>query len=243
MKDFNFYKTHLVNGLWDNKYNYKDIGYNARPISGICIVYYLIKYFQSQNILEIGYKEGRTFMTMIEASGIDAKLTAIDIDLDVTHYNKYYKQHILNKNIKLIETPSQLFTPSGIYDFINIDGCHTYPQPFLDMVLIKNHIDENTIIMIDDYYWEGVDQSIDDFLILNTDFVPFLINPPAMFLHHKSHDATDFLDNILPKYFYDLGTLNNISYKDVPNVCTMKFWEVIKNDIKAFTLICNRLKI
>jgi predicted O-methyltransferase YrrM len=237
MSDFNFHQTQLFKNLWNNDYGYTA---DARPISGLCLIHYLIRYFKSSSILEIGYKEGTTFMAMIEASAEDACLTAVDISLDMTHYEKHYHHHIKNKQVSLVETPSQLFMAEGIYDFVNIDGNHSYPQTLIDIAVIKDHIDKNTILMIDDYFWDDVDIAIEDFIKLELGFVPFLINSPAIFFHHETHDAAKFLDEILPTYFYDLATQHNVQYKD-HTTSVLEFWPSIKSDTKMFSLICKRL--
>jgi hypothetical protein len=90
----------------------------------------------------------------------------------------------------------------------------------------------------------GVDQAIDDFLALDTGFVPFLSDGQAIYFHHQSHDATDFLDQVLNDKFSDLATLYNVDYKSY-NVKTVKFWPTVWNDRdpRVFWLICKRLKI
>ena len=244
MNNYEFHNTHLFKSLWHNDYGYRDLYKtgSSRTISGLCAIHYLIRYFNPSNILEIGYSEGMTFMAMMEASHDNASLTAVDIELDVSQYNNYYQHHCGNRQISLVETPSQMFTPKGIYNFINIDGNHSYPQALIDMALIKDHIDANTIIMIDDYNMDEVDIAISDFIKLELGFVPFLLDFPAVYFHHETHDASEFIDKILPHYFYSLSTLYSVSYKGY-DVRELKFWPSIKKDIKTFSLICDRLKI
>jgi predicted O-methyltransferase YrrM len=241
--NFHFYKTQIFNSMWNNDFGY-DLT-NTRSLTGLCLLYHVIRYFDCKNILEIGYQHGTSFMTMAEASEPGTTLTGIDIDLDSTRHNRFYKQFIGNRQVNLVKTPSQLFKPQGMYDFVFIDGCHLYPQVFIDLATIKNHIGPNTIMLIDDYKFPGVDQAIDDFLALGTGFVPFLREGrQAIYFHHESHDANDFLDNVLAHKFYDLATLYNEEYKSY-NVTTLNFWPSVWNDRdpRVFWLICKRLKI
>jgi predicted O-methyltransferase YrrM len=237
-----FSQTKLFESMWDNSFEY-DLT-NTRSLNGLCIMYYVIQHFKSSNLLEIGYKHGTDFMAMLEATGPGSTLTAVDIDLDLTRHEKYYKPIIGDRQVNLIETPSQSFKPLGVYDFILIDGCHDYPQTFIDLALILKHTDHNSIIMMDDYRWAGVDPAIDDFLALDTGFVPFLNDGQAIYFHHESHDANDFLDRVLAHTFYDLATLYNDEYKSY-NVTTLNFWPSVWNDRdpRVFWLICKRLKI
>lgn len=241
--NFSFYKTQIFNSMWNNDFGYDMT--NVRSLTGLCLLYHVIRYFDRKNILEIGYQHGASFMTMAEASTPGSTLTGVDIDLDKTRHERFYKHFIGNRQSNLIETPSQLFKPKGIYDFVFIDGCHHYPQVFIDLATIKNHIDHNTIILIDDYRFPGVDQAIDDFLALDTGFVPFLREGrQAIYFHHESHDANQFLDEVLARKFQDLATLYNDEYKSY-NVTTVNFWPTVWNarDPRVFWLICKRLKI
>jgi len=237
-----FSQTKLFESMWDNTFGYDQT--NTRSMTGLCLMYYVIQYFKSNNLLEIGYKHGTDFIAMMEATEPGATLTGVDIDLDLTRHDKYYTQFVGNRHVNLVETPSQLFQPTGIYDFVLIDGCHDYPQVFIDLSLTIGHTDHNSIIMIDDHRWPGVDQAIDDFLALDTGFVPFFSDGQAIYFHHQSHDATDFLDQVLNDKFSDLATLYNEDYKSY-NVKTVKFWPTVWNDQdpRVFWLICKRLKI
>ena len=76
-------------------------------------------------------------------------------------------------------------------------------------------------------------------MLSNANFVPFLMDEQAVFFHHISHNAAEFLDNELEKIFSTFATLPNITYKSftVKKInCQLAITE--NNDI--FSLICNR---
>jgi len=238
--NYQFYETTICKSAWDN---YMGLDTSMRPLHGLCLVYYVIKYFQPQSILEIGFKEGMTFAAMLEASAPGCHLTGIDIKLTRAHFDKYFNKVQLthNRRIDLFEIPSQNFVPNCKYNFVNVDGCHEYPQVLVDLATVSRAVDNNAIIMLDDYTTPGVDQAIDDFMKLETGFVPFLKDRQAVYFHHESHDASEFLDKVLDETFFDLASLYNVQYKG-HNTKEINFWPAIK-DNKIFWLMCNRLKI
>jgi hypothetical protein len=221
-----------------NLNNYKDMRVNFE----LLLIFKLIKHFKLNKILEIGFWQGKSFGTMIEATNAVGDLTAVDIVMDQTLYNKIYHGNpiISNKTINLLTMSSADFVDlPASYDFINIDGDHTMPQVLDDIIMASKLIKQNGIIMIDDYILPDVDLAIDKFLKLNTDFVPFLIDQQAVFFHHISHNAVDFLDIELENIFSSFALLNNVTYKS----CIVKKIEclpAITNNDDIFSLICQR---
>lgn len=208
------------------------------------LVYYLIKFFKFSNILEIGFYQGETFAVMIEATEKSSNLTAIDINLQLDIYNKYYNNSIFtqNKDINLIEIDSEKFTNKEKYDFINIDGNHTEAYAFNDIINGLSMIQPNGIIMIDDYKLNDVNSAIDKLLKTNTKFVPFLISEQTSFWHHVNHDAVEFLDNILEELLAPFCSLYNTNYKSHA-VKEIRCLPAITNNNDIFKLICERYKI
>jgi hypothetical protein len=231
----NFYNTQILK----NNVNYE----NMRTNIDMALVFYIIKFFKLSNILEVGFNEGKTFGAMIEASPPNSRLTAIDINPNMKLYDLFYKntEMIKNKTIDIIKIDSLVFNPTCEYNLINIDTAHTYPLTINEIEKYIHHLSRNGILMLDDYAWEGVDKSIDEFLNKNKQWVPFLMGEQTLFLHHVSHDAYEFIDETL-EIFSSFCSLYNINYKShfVKKVeCLLA---ITQND-DIFELICQRYKI
>lgn len=233
-----FYQTQFVDIV--------DVAYqnNMRVNIDCFLIYYLIKFFKCSNILEIGFNQGQTFAVMIEAAEKYSNLTAIDIDLNLEIYNKYYNNSTFtqDKNIKFFEIDSIKFISKEKYDFVNIDGDHSKNYAFNDMVNGCFMMQPNGILMIDDYKLEGVNEAIDEFLKINSNFVPFLNTEQTSFWHHNNHDATEFLDNVLEELLAPFCTLYNTDYKSY-NVKDIKCLPAVTKNNDVFKLICEKYKI
>jgi len=154
------------------------------------VLFKLINQYKFKKLLEIGYFEGLTFSILYEASHHDAKLTACDITFDHDVLSKILK---FTKTVNFRSGGSEELRLSGSYDFINIDGEHSYTAVQRETALIQNHFDNLGILMIDDYQYPGVHQALVEFTD-SSDFVPFLLGPQQMFLQKQSRDI-DWLIN------------------------------------------------
>lgn len=232
-----FFETQLIK-LLDR------FDFNMRINVELLLVFYLVKYFNLSNILEIGFFQGQTFASLLEATPDVSHLTAVDIKLQLEIFNQFYKnsKDTQNKIINLKEMPSDQFRSDSKYDFINVDGDHSYPVAFNDIVNASTMITQNGILMIDDYKGIYVDRSIDEFIKLNTGFVPFIISEQASWWHHESQDATDFLDNVLEQIFSPFCSLYNTKYKSF-DVKEIKCCSAITTNNDIFKLICEKYKI
>lgn len=230
-----FHETQVFKNL--NRYSGKN-----RLNFELTLLFYMIKYFVPKTILEIGFDEGCSFGVMLEATTSNSQLTGVDIRLDRTLFDSIYNNthHIVTKNIALLNMSSLDFTDiNNKYDFINIDGDHSMPTVAHDLVNASKLIKQSGIIMIDDYAWKGVDTAIDQFLTLNTDFVPFLIDEQCVYFHHISHSADEFLDVELKKIFASFCSLSNTTYKSF-FVKQIQCLPAVTNNLDIFSLICKR---
>jgi hypothetical protein len=182
-----------------------------RNPDGLIMVFSIIQYFKYRNILEMGFYQGLTFSTMIEATGPGAKLTAIDIDFKRELFDQYYlnSEFVTDQQINLLNISTHDFVPKETYDFINVD-CGT--QREFDIITATQCIDPTGIIMLDDY--KKLDHVVDALLDLNTGFVPFLADSKALYFHHESHNAADFLDNVIENMFVSFCHTDNKIYKE-----------------------------
>ena len=152
-----------------------------------------IEYFQPKNLLEIGVFAGQSTGLMLESSGPDADITAVDIIFNQKHV---FEKIFPNNNINFIEIDSRQLQldPHSKYDFILIDGKHNYEYVLNDFHKCFPCVTETTIICMDDYYLPGVECVIREELSGQHNFVPFMVGDQSMFFHHISHSADDFLD-------------------------------------------------
>lgn len=221
---------------------------SMRSNLSLITVFHLIQYFKCKNILELGFYQGQTFGLMIEAASKGSTLTAVDIVYDLNLYNRYYADNPVTKNkiINLITSQSLEFKSTEKFDFINVDTGmeenEVLELRYLDLVKSTEMVSDNGILMLDNY--KHVDSVIDKFLLLNHDFVPFLKDNQAIYFHHCSHDASDFLDNIIETlYPPQIITAHNVEYKGhvVKELCTKPLDIESMNDM--FIFYCNKVGV
>lgn len=175
------------------------------PVS-LIMVYLIIQHFQYRNILEMGFYQGLTLATMLEAAPPGAKLTTIDIEFRRDVFDKHYamQQH----PVTWIQASTEDFCPTEVYDFINVDGS---PQRDRELDIASQCIANHGVIMFDDYRkWEA---GISQFLQRNTGWVPFLADSKALYFHQESHDAGEFLDYVVENRFCDFCHTGNRMYQ------------------------------
>jgi len=182
-----------------------------RDLCSLVMVFSIIQYFRCRNILEMGFYEGLTFSAMIEATDPGAKLTAIDIDFKRKLFDQYYtnSKFVESKHVSLLNMSTHDFVPAETYDFINVDGGD---RRDLEIVTASECIDPDGINMLDDY--KNSEHVVDALLNLNTNFVPFLADSKALYFHHVSHDAGNFLDYTVENLFGSFCSTDNKMYKE-----------------------------
>lgn len=216
----------------------------SRVNAELLLIFKLIQYFQFENILEIGFREGKTFGALLEAM-TQGEITAVDNDFQMHLYDKLYKNSkaVLNKKIQLVDIDSTKFRNFGQkYDFINVDGDHTMPVVFKDICFALKEIAHNGIIMLDDFAKPDVDLAIDQFLKHNQDFIPFLMGEQSVFFHHMSTDLSYFLDVELKKIFASFADISDIIYKDF-QIKKISVLPAITAHDDIFSLICERYEL
>lgn len=172
----------------------------------------IIEYVKPHSILEIGTFAGQTLGLMIEASGkTNGIYTSVDLNFNLLTNFKLLFDDV---NIEYIETNSINLTLDREYDVVHIDGNHSYEYVRNDLEKVIPHLHNDSILILDDYNFPGVDRAIDEFLSGKTNFVPFMQGHQATFFHHQNNDLNYFLD----EYIYnndinDFIQLDNINYK------------------------------
>jgi hypothetical protein len=185
-----------------------------------CIGYYIYwkvcEYFRPKSILEIGFLEGLTFGLMFESTDTDAKYVCVDRTFKGKwHFDELFGDHLKYSSIEFLEIDSKNLELTQNYDLVHIDADHSYDGVKNDLEKVLPHLHKNSILIMDDFTKEfpGVSQVIEEYLLGQHSFVPFLAGDREMFFHHVSHDANDFLDNFLTKDSTDIMTFFNYDYK------------------------------
>jgi predicted O-methyltransferase YrrM len=139
---------------------YKSVGAFFRPNyeRGI-LIYSLIKHYNIKSFLEIGF--GRGYGTMCAALAMSenggGKIVSIDPNFDQDFLNQLgqlFPQQWF-KMIQFVQGKSQDYLPTTEekFDFIYIDGDHTYAATKRDWELCKDRY--NKILLFDDYHLPG----------------------------------------------------------------------------------------
>ena len=116
----------------------------------------LANYLKSSSILELGTSVGISTMYMAEKNK-KATITTIEGDTTIKKVAADNFNELGYKNIYSIEGNFDYTLPilltKNSYDFIFIDGNHTYEATLRYFELFKNVAKSNTVIVFDDIYW------------------------------------------------------------------------------------------
>ena len=187
----------------DDNHNF---GY-MRYLNDMYILYKTCEYFQPKNILEIGFFMGQSFGLMCEACP-NSNLTAVDINFNTSAFDACIQNQ---SKITLIKQDSKNINfPSESFDFVMVDGDHSYEYASNDIRKAFACITQTGILAVDDFFVEGVYNAICNEIISKTDWEPFLWSDNVLYFHHPSHNAGEFLDTDLHQCpeFVKLHTMN-----------------------------------
>ena len=182
-----------------------------RGHEGMYMVWKTIEYFDPKSILEIGFFAGQTLGLMIEAASPEAKFTSVD---NSYRYRSIFENIFPDNSVQFIEVDSRHLKLNQKFDFIMIDGDHHYDLVVNDLKICLPLLHANSILCMDDYYYfDGVAQAIQEYLLGQHNFVPFFCGLQQMFFHHVTHSAEDFLDNyVMSQSVSDIVEFTNINY-------------------------------
>jgi predicted O-methyltransferase YrrM len=179
------------------------------------LLWQVISHFQPKSFLEIGFAAGQTMGIIYESSGMNQNYTSVDIDYC---HKEIFTGVFPDNKINFIETDSRmLFLPdSEIFDFIHIDGCHSYEMVANDIDRCWHTLDQTSILYMDDFGMPGVDQAIKYHLLPKKDWVPFLCGDQSVFFHHRSQSKDIFLDETIQEKSKNfIYYINEIMYDHV----------------------------
>lgn len=150
------------------------------------------EYFKPKSILEIGFFAGQSLGIIAEASGPDAHFTSVDVSHKLRDtFDRLFPVH--NGKFLTISSKDVIFNEQ--FDFVHIDGDHSYEYVLNDVDKVLPCLHNNSIICMDDFKISGVDRVIKERLLGQHNFVPFMSGDQEMFFHHVSHTAEEFIDN------------------------------------------------
>lgn len=175
------------------------------------LIWKTTEYFQPRSVLEIGSFAGQTLGLLYEASNSNSYIHSIDINLSrlVVFQNLFP-----DNNVTFSKIDSMLFEPAGRYDLIHVDGDHDYEHAYNDIHKSLSMVQDNSIIIVDDYEksWLGVPNAIEDLLLGQHGFVPFMVGDASAFFHRETHDAEHFLDEWIQDRAQNFMHFHNIDF-------------------------------
>ncbi len=133
------------------------LNHTVTPIKYAELYFKLIQYFECKNVLEIGTSIGINTMYLAAATPQGIVIT-IEGQKSIYQYasqlfEKHHYHNIEHKFGLFDDVLPEVLTHSDKFDFILIDGNHTYPATIKYFQMLVSHLHENTVIIIDDIYW------------------------------------------------------------------------------------------
>ena len=119
------------------------------------LLFRLVKYFNSENILELGTSLGlgTTAMTLANPS---AKVDTVEGCPNTSRVAQYYFDEFKLKNIEIFNTTFEEYFSnysSKKYDLVYIDGNHSKENTLNYFEKLLNQVDSNSVLIFDDIYW------------------------------------------------------------------------------------------
>jgi hypothetical protein len=177
-------------GVWKKRDIFQ---YDNRTTVDSFLLFYLIKYLQPTRILEIGVREGWTTGIYLDSSqhsiveGVDLNFRPMKLSNIFDSLERFTAIRETSKNIKF----------NHQFDFINVDGDHSYEFAYNDIEKALQHIAPNGIIMIDDIGDTDVFNACNEF-ILSGKLQPVFQTMQALYCIRPGENV------LLAPYFIDL---------------------------------------
>jgi len=182
---------------WNNYKKFKKVvgSSSTRCTTDIVIYWKLFNQYNFKSILEIGVYQGLSSGLMLESSP-ECNLIGVDPELQLDTFNLIYPESIKNR-AKFILSESKDYYTDAKFDFILIDGDHSFESAYNDLLKFIPCLTPQGIIAIDDYKLVGVSQAMQKIHLENFGLVPFFQAEQTEFWHYPNNDRADFLDNLL----------------------------------------------
>jgi len=175
------------------------------------------EYFQFGSFLEIGFSAGQTFGLFLDSTVSDnTKYVAVDCDFKRNQaiFDDIFCDHPKRKNIQFINVDSRELALTEQFDFIHIDGDHSYEGALNDLKKCLPLMHERTILSMDDSLDYGVNRVIEENLLGQNNFIPFLAGNKQILFCHTSNNLTNFLNRDLRTGLDDFVVFDNWNYHD-----------------------------
>lgn len=203
-------KLHLLNFFADPEMYCINNGKYMSTHESMFLIWKMLQYLKPQSVLEIGFGAGQTTGLILEATLPTTKIISVDIS---DQYFEQFRNRFLNNNLTLLHLDSNYLNLTQKFDFIYIDGDHTYNGITNDLNKCLPLLHQNSILCIDDYlFFDDVNQAIKEYLSEKHDFVPFLCGLQSMFFHHRDHNSIEFLDSYVMENTSDIMEFKNIDF-------------------------------
>jgi len=167
-----------------------------RSMLDMFLLWQVVQYFKPRSFLEIGFAAGQTMGIMYEASQETGRYVSIDCNYD---QRCIFDQVFTDHSVMFNEVDSRHieFDPSQQFDFVHIDGDHSYEMVCNDLNKVRPLLHEQTILYMDDYLDPGVDLAIKHEILAKSDWRPFLYGDQSVFFHHMGQPKDRFVDHDL----------------------------------------------
>jgi hypothetical protein len=229
--------------FWKNYHDYDRIVLQSSMRSTVdAIIYWrLLNYFKFNKFLEIGIYQGLTTGLFFEANP-DATVIAID---PVNHLELFYKNYpeYQTQFTFINELSQSVDLGNNMYDFILIDGDHSYEPAVSDILNCLPRLNTTGILAIDDYKMPGVASAIQDLYNLKTDWVPFLKSEQTEFWHHCSCNRDNFLDSLFTDPISKFIFIENIIDQHNNSVCSAKTLGIFTDQLEYFNMALQHYNI
>lgn len=197
------------------------------------LIYQVCKFCDPKTVIEIGFFKGLSLGLMIDACSSSTRFTSVDINFDHDIEFRQVFSKDLNR-ITWINQDSKSIDLQDHFDLALIDGNHRYDSVTNDLQKILPCLDSDSILIIDDYNWSGQNENdrgvkgmINDCLLGQHNWVPFLMGDQTMFFRHTSKHLDNFLDVDIQNPAANFMNFYNVDYHG---------YTVLKcNMIQAFT--------
>ena len=125
-------------------------------ISESKLLFRIVKYLNPKSVLELGTSLAISTNTIKEAT-IDCDITTIEGSKSIFEWNRESNSKNNFDNSLFVNSLFDDFLEeipkNNKFDFIYIDGNHTYSATIKYFNMLKKHINDNSVIIFDDIHW------------------------------------------------------------------------------------------
>jgi Methyltransferase domain len=155
------------------------------------LLFEIVSLLQPRSVLEIGYDEGFSFSLMYDAVHGQGQFVSCDVDYSRDELQKLTKL----SNCEFINKPSKELTLNQKFDFLSIDGDHSYDPVMFELDMCARALEDTGLLMVDDYTNPEVGRALDEFLP-NSGLLLVIQGHQQIFLSKKPL-ANEFKNNLI----------------------------------------------